>query len=109
MMSHSLSLLARKDAALKSASPGLPPQDSDQGNRIRPPAGSRSYKGTRKNCTVPKEKKDTLQKTKKKKKKNCHHLNSCGGNIFVFDEHVFQTCLNGNGLDFNGNAVLVAI
>lgn len=36
----------------------------------------------------------------KKTKSIYHHLNSCAGNTFVFNDRAFQTCLNGNGLGF---------
>ena len=108
MESNPLNPLARMAAAPKASRPLLDsvPKSISRGNGIRPRADSRGYKGTCKKFTVPSAEKDVLWKIKKK---TICHLNSCARNTFVSNERVSQTCLNGNGPDFNGNAVLVAI
>jgi len=62
-------------------------------------------KALARSAQFPRTEKDVLWKIKRA----ICHLNSCARNTFVSNECVSQTCLNGNGPDFNGNAVLVAI
>lgn len=109
MVLHSLNSLAREAAVPKiCALLESIPWRVTRGNRVRPQTDSRGNKDMCKEFTDPKEEKDVLQKIKKNSKIIYYHLNSCTGNTSVFNEHVFQTCLNGNGLDLDGNVVLVA-
>ena len=78
------------------------PSKETRQNGIEAPADFRGHS----KFAVTSEERDALWKNKKT---IFHHLNSYARNTFVSSEHVSQTCLNENGLDLNGNAVLVAI
>ena len=106
--SHTLNPPAREAATPKATyplSPGLHPQKSNQGKwnqawswlqRLQRHLQEVHSSQWREKCTL-------------ENKKAICHLNSCAENTFLSNKHVSQTCLNGNGLDFNGDAVLVAI